>query len=89
MTSAAQGNIEPGHVALKPSGAEQAPLRWFRSARSGNLFLVRGNRRLRVGCVYTRRDGLFGWKAGGTPCDDIGLPTEEDAIEALYATLGL
>ena len=67
------------------TGRMTEQLKWYRSGK-GTLYLktVKGKRTL--GVVYGRGDGTFGWNAGGK-ADNHPHPTEEDAIEGLYAAL--
>lgn len=63
-------------------------LKWRRSKSTGGLFLNRGKRA--VGAIFERTDGsAYSWRAPGQSQDSEVYATEEDAIEALYAALGL
>lgn len=68
--------------------APSNPPFWARSKSTGNLFLRR-RRKVTLGMVFTWPDGTFGFRAGYLPVDEFHYSTEEAAIEALYAVLGI
>jgi hypothetical protein len=62
-------------------------LYWRRSGKTGNLFLrAQGKDTRSRAVVYQRPDGTFGWKGSGHD-DGQTHPTEEAAIEAVWAAI--
>lgn len=64
-------------------------LRRRRSSITGSLFLMRGRNRPPLGMVFSWPDGAFGWKPHGALSDSTHYQTEQQAIDALYAALGM
>ena len=61
-------------------------LYWRRSRTTGTLFLRNRSDTRSYAVVYQRPDATFGWK-GSTYDDGQSYPTEQEAIDAVYAAL--